>query len=112
MTSKVIQNLPLLQLLGAENPVIFPEHVFTLREWYSTSPRFDLSILIQLLRLIPHAVLLIRKSRVCLEEFAAPPPRSIKQIVFLESCVHLHQSVKIALTDLRGVDDRIDGGLF
>ena len=60
MLGEVVEDVPLLQLLGAYDPMILPQHVLSWREWEGTGSCLDLRGLVQLLRLVPHANLLVR----------------------------------------------------
>ena len=60
MFGKIRQNIPLLQLLCTDDPMIFPKHVLALRKGKSASTGFDLRVLVHLLSTIPDAYLLVR----------------------------------------------------
>ncbi|KAI6762991.1 hypothetical protein HG530_008971 [Fusarium avenaceum] len=83
---KILKNLPLLQFLCTENPVILPKHILGLGEWNHACPGLDLSILIQFLCLIPHAVLF--------------------------SGVQLDKGIKITLANRGRLDLRLDSSIL
>ena len=92
--------------------MVLPEHVLSLGEWYHACSGLDLSVLVQLLGLVPHAVLLVRQSGIGFNELATSPPRTIEQIVLLKCGVELDKSVEVTFTNISRLDLGFDGGIF
>ena len=78
MLGEIAENVPLLQLLSTEQPVVFPNEIFTLGERYDTGTCLDLCSLVKLLSFVPDAMLLVRQGSISLNKLAATTPCAVE----------------------------------